>query len=178
MRYKGPLTLALLLSSLPTIGQQKINFTVIDGEKYQGQDLSWAASHPTLAASPYVDRDRWYVIPRSADSHYYVQCLLNGFPVTFLIDTGATKTAIGLRVAKNAGIRAGVTGQVSTANGVGQAMETTGNQMLVGAFTLSDVPVVVSLNQANGDLALLGMDVLKRFRIFQGSDSLQLQRIN
>ncbi len=178
MRYKGLLALALLLSSLSSNGQQKITFTVIDGKKYQGEELKWAASHPALTTSPYLDRDKWYVVPRSADSHYYVQCFLNGFPVTFLIDTGATKTAIGLHVAKNAGIRAGVTGQVSTANGVGQAMETTGNQMQVGAFTLSDVPVVVSLNQANGDLALLGMDVLKRFRIFQGSDSLQLQRIN
>ncbi len=178
MRTKGLLPLALLLSSLPSIGQEKTTFTVIDGKKYQGAELTWAASHPALTTSPYLDRDNWYVVPRSADSHYYVQCRLNGFPVTFLIDTGATKTAIGLRVAKNAVIRAGVTGQVSTANGVGQAMETTGNQMQVGAFTLSDVPVVVSLNQANGDLALLGMDVLKRFRIFQGNDSLQLQRIN
>ena len=39
MRYKGPLTLALLLSSLPTIGQQKINFTVIDGKKYGASDF-------------------------------------------------------------------------------------------------------------------------------------------
>lgn len=178
MRYTGVLTLALLLGNVPAIGQQKINFVVIDGRKYQGEELQWAASHPALTTSPYLDSDKWYVVPRSADSHYYVQCLLNGFPVTFLIDTDATKTSIGLRVAKNAGIRAGVTGQVSTANGVGQAMETTGNQMQVGAYTLSDVPVVVSLNQANGDLALLGMDVLKRFRIFQGKDSLQLQRIN
>ena len=178
MRYVGLLTLALLVGNAPAIGQQKINFVVIDGKKYQGEELPWAASHPALTTSPYLDSDKWYVVPRSADSHYYVQCLLNGFPVTFLIDTGATKTSIGLRVAKNAGIRAGITGQVSTANGVGQAMETTGNQMQVGAYTLSDVPVVVSLNQANGDLALLGMDVLKRFRIFQGKDSLQLQRIN
>lgn len=178
MRYVGLLTLALLVGNAPAIGQQKINFVVIDGKKYQGEELPWAASHPALTTSPYLDSDKWYVVPRSADSHYYVQCLLNGFPVTFLIDTGATKTSIGLRVAKNAGIRAGVTGQVSTANRVGQAMETTGNQMQVGAYTLSDVPVVVSLNQANGDLALLGMDVLKRFRIFQGKDSLQLQRIN
>ena len=178
MRYKGLLTLALLLSSLPSIGQEKITFTVIDGKKYQGDELKWAASHPAQSTAPYLDKGGWFVVPRAADTHFYVQCLLNGCPVTFLIDTGATKTAIGVRVAKNAGIRAGESVQMGTANGVGQAMETFGNQMQVGAFTLGDVPVVVSLNQANGDLALLGMDVLKRFRIFQGRDALQLQRIN
>lgn len=103
---------------------------------------------------------------------------MNGYPVTFMIDTGASQTAIGLHIAKNAGIRAGVSGQVGTANGVGNIVQTEGNLLQVGAFTLSNIPVMVSLNTANPDLALLGMDVLKRFRMFQGQDSLQLQRIN
>ncbi len=178
MHKNTVLSIALLFLSLPALGQQKINYVVLDGKKYQGDELKWAASHPAQSTAPYLDKGSWFVVPRAADTHFYVQCLLNGFPVTFLIDTGATKTAIGVRVAKNAGIRAGESVQMGTANGVGQAMETFGNQMQVGAFTLGDVPVVVSLNQANGDLALLGMDVLKRFRIFQGRDALQLQRIN
>lgn len=177
--YRYSLLLVTILGfSVSSFAQQKLNFVVLDVGKYQGEQLKWAASHPTLITSPYLDKSNWYVVPRAADGHYWIPALINGFPVTFLIDTGATKTSIGMRVAKNAGIRAGLSTQIGTANGVGQAIESTGNQMQVGAFTMSDVPVMVSLNQANAELALLGMDVLKRFRIFQGQDSMQLQRIN
>lgn len=65
------------------------------------------------------DKNNWYIITRSADNHYYVPGAINGHPVTFMIDTGASSTAIGLGVARNAGIKAGESGQAQTANGVG-----------------------------------------------------------
>lgn len=170
--------LSLVCLAGPVVAQQRINYVVIDGKTYQGEQLKWAASHPSAVTAPYLDKNNWYVVPRAADGHYWIPAFINGFPVTFLIDTGATKTSVGARIAKNAGIRAGVSAQIGTANGVGNAMQSDGNYLQVGAFTLSNVPVLVSLNQANADMALLGMDVLRHFRIFQGQDSLQLQRLN
>ena len=172
------LFLCSLAWATQVFAQQKINYVVIDGKSYQGEQLKWAASHPNSVTAPYLDKSNWYVVPRSADGHYWIPAFINGFPVTFLLDTGATKTSIGARIAKNSGIRAGVSAQIGTANGIGSAMQSEGNYLQVGAFTLSDVPVMVSLNQANSDMALLGMDVLRHFRIFQGQDSIQLQRLN
>ena len=177
VRYCLPLLCALACST-QVFAQQKINYVVIDGKSYQGEQLKWAASHPNSVTAPYLDKSNWYVVPRAADNHYYVPGSINGHPVVFMLDTGATVTAIGARIARNAGIRAGESGQTMTANGIGAYAKSEGNYLQVGAFTLSDVPVGVVLNQASADMVLLGMDVLKRFRIFQGQDSMQLQRIN
>ena len=170
---------ALVLATTTFAQQQKvINYIVVDGGKYKGEELKWAASHPNPITTPYLDKSNWYVVPRAPDSHYYVPGSINGHPVVFMVDTGATVTAIGSRIARNAGIRAGESGQTMTANGIGAYAKTEGNYLQVGAFTLSEVTVAVVLNQASADMVLLGMDVLKRFRIFQGKDSMQLQRIN
>lgn len=179
--FKIILTLlaALIASSAIAQQQQKtINYVVFDGGKYKGEELKWASSNPKPSTTPYLDKSNWLIIPRAVDNHYYVPGTINGFPVTFMIDTGASITAIGLAVARNSGIRAGESGQTFTANGIGQFGQSTGNYLQVGPFTLSDVPVGVVLNQNSRDMVLLGMDVLKRFRTFQGQDAMQIQRIN
>lgn len=171
--------LAVAFSSAAIAQQTKvINYAVIDGGKYKGEELKWAASHPNTITTPYLDKNNWYVVPRSADNHFYIPGTINGNPVVFVVDTGASITAIGGHIAKNSGIRAGESGQTMTANGIGSYAKSEGNYLQVGAFTLSDVTVGVVLNQSSQDIVLLGMDVLKRFRIFQGQDSMQLQRIN
>ena len=177
---KTALAILLLFTVLSASAQQQkvINYVIVDGGKYKGEELKWAASHPNPTTTPYLDKSNWYVLPRSADNHYYVPGSINGHPVIFMVDTGATVTAIGARIARNAGIRAGESGQAMTANGIGAYAKSEGNYLQVGPFTLSDVPVGVVLNQASADMVLLGMDVLKKFRIFQGQDSMQLQRIN
>lgn len=179
LKQFGVAAMALFLATSALAQQQKvINYIVVDGGKYKGEELKWAASHPNSITAPYLDKSNWYVVPRALDNHYYVPGSINGHPVVFMVDTGATVTAIGSRIARNAGIRAGESGQTMTANGIGAYAKTEGNFLQVGAFTLSEVPVGVVLNQGSADMVLLGMDVLKRFRIFQGQDSMQLQRIN
>lgn len=172
--------LIVLLFGCAAFAQQQkvISYIVIDGGKYKGEELKWASTHPSPVTTPYLDKGNWFVIPRSPDNHYYVPGSINGYPVVYMIDTGATVTAVGSRIARNAGIRAGESGQAMTANGIGAYAKSEGNYLQVGAFTLSDVPIGVVLNQSSADMVLLGMDVLKRFRIFQGQDSMQLQRIN
>src|SRR5262249_31411852 len=44
------------------------------------------------------------VLPLRTDGHFWVEAQLNGEPVTFLIDTGATYTGISQSAAKRAGI--------------------------------------------------------------------------
>lgn len=96
----------------------------------------------------------------------------------FFWTRGPQRRQLGHESPRTPAFEQGVSAQIGTANGIGSAMQSEGNYLQVGAFNLSDVPVMVSLNQANADMALLGMDVLRHFRIFQGQDSIQLQRLN
>ena len=162
--------------ALPAVAQQKIAYTVFDGGKYQGEQLPWAASHPGFAEPALSSKDGWYSIRKAADGHFYVASFLNGFPVTFLIDTGASKSAVGMGIAKNAAIRAGVTGQAQTANGVGAVATSSGNQINVGPFAFAGMDVMVALNPASATMALLGMDVLKSFQLHQTKDTLMLRK--
>ncbi len=158
--------------------QQTFNFVVFDGGKYQGEQLRWASSNPAIGSGVMLQKDGWIAIPKSADGHYHLAATINGFPVTFLVDTGASQTFVGQDIARNAGIRAGLTEKVQTANGPMEVAATEGNRMVIGPYTLSDVRVSVGLSQKGISTPLLGMDVLKRFRIVQEQNTLMLQPVS
>lgn len=173
----GSLLFGLALTGLAGSlwAQQQMTFIIIDGQAYQGAQLPWAARNPNQATAPFMNTEDWFVIHRSMDGHYWIPSYLNGHAINFMVDTGATKSFIGVRHAKNAGIRAGLKTKSFTANGIGEALETHGNKLRFGPFSFDDVPVTVGTNPANQELALLGMDVLKRFRILQEDNLLMLQ---
>lgn len=65
--------------------------------------LLWPSSHKSASASaPSGASD--VVIARSGDHHYYADANVNGRPVHFMIDTGASETALTEEDARNAGI--------------------------------------------------------------------------
>lgn len=173
------LILLLAAISLEASAQQpqKTSYVVLDGAVYKGEQLPLAASHPSFAEPALMSRDGWYSIRRSKDGHFNVLAFLNGFPVVFLVDTGATKSAVSMTIARNAGIKAGVAGQSQTANGMGSIALSSGNQLNVGPFAFSGVEILVTLNQAGPSIALLGMDVLKQFQILQTQDTLMLKKL-
>ena len=47
------------------------------------------------------------VIPVSRDGHYYLDGAVNGVPLRFMIDTGATYVAVGAEFARTAGLLRG-----------------------------------------------------------------------
>ena len=167
---------ALLFVSFQAFAQKTISYTVFDGVEYNGDQLQWAASHPVFAEPALTGKDGWYSVRKSADGHFYTAGFLNGYPVVFLVDTGATNTVVGPSIARNAGIRAGVTGKSQTANGIGAVATSSGNQINVGPFGFSGVDVVVTLSHNTPTLALLGMDVMKRFQLHQTNNSLMLKQ--
>ena len=166
--------LFLVSVSFPAVAQQSISYTVLDGSAYKGDQLKWAVAHPVFAEPP-TSKDGWYSVHKSADGHFYLSGSLNGYPVVFLVDTGSTKTAVGLSIARNAGIRAGLTGKSQTANGVGAIATSSGNQIDIGPFGFSGIEVIVTLTQNMPTLALLGMDILKQFQMHQTKDTLMLK---
>jgi aspartyl protease family protein len=117
-------------------------------------------------------------VRKSADGHFYVSGFLNGFPTVFLVDTGASKTAVGISIARNAGIRAGLTSQAQTANGLSSVASSSGNQINVGPFGFASADVIVTVNQSLPNMALLGMDILKQFQLHQTQDTLMLKKLD
>lgn len=103
-------------------------------------------------------------IRRSADGHFYWPGQIQGQPVQFLIDTGATRTALPLALAQQLALPVGRPVQSSTAGGTVQGHMSRADVVLQGGITVASLNVTVL--PALGS-PLLGMDVLGRLRLTQ-----------
>ena len=104
-------------------------------------------------------------LTQTKDGHYFSGGAVNGFPVVFMVDTGATNVAISSNTASRAGITSCVARTFSTANGSVQGCKAIVENIVFGTFRLSNVEVAIMPNM-QGE-ALLGMNVLKGFHIEQ-----------
>jgi aspartyl protease family protein len=99
-------------------------------------------------------------VRRSGDGHFWVDAELNGEPVRFLIDSGATTTSISRDVARRAGIEpsSAFPAMVRTANGVVAVQRGQADRLKVGTIERRDVAVHIS--EAFGDMNVIGMNFL------------------
>jgi aspartyl protease family protein len=104
-------------------------------------------------------------VPRAHDGHYYLTALLDGTPVIFVVDTGATDIVLSQADARSVGIDVEnlmYTGRAGTANGVVHTARTTVDRLEIGPIVDEDVPVWVNDGEMN--TSLLGMAYLQRYR--------------
>lgn len=140
---------------------------------YIGQDpespakLMEMVKTPIQVPSPLYGMQGAVSIPRSADSHYYVHGFINGCPMLFLLDSGATTTTIQHRFAKVCGIQAGVESEVETGGGRIKVGLSEGNRVGVGPVAIDKVKIQVS---DKIPLSVLGMNVLGKFKMAIGAD--------
>ena len=101
-------------------------------------------------------------IQMSGDGHFYANARINGRPTRFLVDSGATTTAISARTASAAGIAIDdpFGAAIETANGRVVARRAIIKTMELGSITSAELPVVVA--DEFGDTNLLGMNFLAR----------------
>ena len=95
------------------------------------------------------------------DGHFWAQVKINGKDVDFMVDSGATQTAVSSDVAKEVGIDVDENGfpvVLSTANGRITAKRGVAQRLELGPIRLVDHKVTVSDNL--GDTNLLGMNFL------------------
>lgn len=94
------------------------------------------------------------------DGHFWVEAELNGEPVRFLIDSGATTTSISQETARRVGIvpRAGIPAIVKTANGTVAVQRGRADSLRVGNIEREDLAVHIS--EAFGDMNVIGMNFL------------------
>lgn len=116
------------------------------------------------------------VLKRSGDGHYIFPGTINGKPVTFLLDTGATLVSVPAHLAGKLGLEAGAYQQSITANGTVATRATRVESLSFGPFNVREVPA--SLNPGmGGDQVLLGMSVLKHLEFTQRGDTLILRAL-
>jgi aspartyl protease family protein len=114
------------------------------------------------------------VLQRNRAGHYVASGKINGEPVVFLIDTGATDVALPLAVARRLGLPLRTGGVSKTANGNVQTWKTRLDSLDLGGLVLHGVPASVLPNMP-GDEVLLGMSYLKRLELVQRGDTLTLR---
>ena len=115
------------------------------------------------------------VLQRNRSGHYVFDGEINHQNVTFLVDTGATMTAIPAHMQGALGLEAGPATSVSTANGTTTAYLTSLDQLALGDIELYDVRASIISGMAV-DEVLLGMNVLKHFELVQRGDQLIIRR--
>lgn len=102
-------------------------------------------------------------IAMAPDGHYWLQAQLNGVPANFLIDTGATLTAVSKGLADRAGLesrRGGLPVTINTANGPVGAHLATAGEIRFGNVAARGLDVVIA--PTLGDTNVVGMNLLSR----------------
>lgn len=104
-------------------------------------------------------------IAAAPDGHYWVDGTVNGTAARFLIDSGATITALSETTAKAAGLNIdpnAMPALIQTANGPAEVKRSSVGSLAIGPVHVSDLPVVVS--PAFGDVNVIGMNMLSQLR--------------
>ncbi|WP_133365707.1 retropepsin-like aspartic protease family protein [Qipengyuania sediminis] len=102
-------------------------------------------------------------IPLSPDGHYWVRARINGTPGNFLIDTGATISAISPALAERAGLeprRGGIPVNINTANGAVIAKIASARTIAFGNIEAQGIDVVIA--PGLGETNIIGMNFLSR----------------
>lgn len=103
----------------------------------------WLTSRSTAADRPAGPLE----LRRAADGLFYVEGMVNGAPVRFLVDTGASMIVLTAADARRVGAASGLSNvvlKVDTASGVGAMTRVTLRSVRVGASVSGQVPAVVA----------------------------------
>jgi aspartyl protease family protein len=117
-----------------------------------------------LPASMVSHPDGSIELRRASDGHFHAEALVNGVPVRFLVDTGASEVVLSAADAVRVGIdpaSLSFIGRARTANGVVATAPVRLARVELGGWTDAGVPASVGAGEL--DVSLLGMSYLDRF---------------
>lgn len=112
-------------------------------------------------------------LKQNPQGHYLTKGEINGHPVKFLVDTGATSVAIPTHVAERIGLKKGQQRRAMTAGGITVVHATRLDSVSLGDITLSRVEGSITSDMP-GDQILLGMTFLKKLNINQNDGVLTI----
>lgn len=116
-------------------------------------------SRPALSVS-----GRETIVPLASDGHFWIEAEVNGQPIEFLVDTGATFTGVGRGDAAALGIRPDpgrAPLELQTANGVITARLGRIDSLRFGNIEVRGLEVAVP-QETDDDTRVIGMNLLSR----------------
>jgi aspartyl protease family protein len=164
------------------VGQKWAGVTVISVERGEatveidGKQRVLKMGQHYRTAAPAADERQSVTLAADPRGHFIAQGAINGNPVRFLVDTGATVVALPAAEAVRLGIdyRKGQPGVSSTAGGMVSTYRVRFDTVRLGAIEVSGVDGVV-LEQGL-DIALLGMSFLNRVEMKRDGHTMVLIR--
>ncbi len=112
-------------------------------------------------------------LQRNRFGHYVATGAINGKPVEFMLDTGATDVSIPAGLADKLGLRRGRASVYQTANGPITAWQTSLDEIQLGPLRLGPVRASINPNDST-DAVLLGMSFLRHLDFKQQGNTLTL----
>lgn len=122
-----------------------------------------------------VTADGAVVIPRHHDGHFRVAGSINGVPVMFLVDTGASLVGVTAALAREAGLQGGDPITFQTANGPREGRVIASDSVTVRSLAVSGLRVGTGYTGRSDDDALLGQNFLRHFDVEMGRDRMVLR---
>ena len=112
------------------------------------------------------------VIERSHDQHFYVAGSINGYPVTFLVDTGASVVSVSEELARTIGLPPGAPSVFDTFGGRIAGRMVPEATVEAGGIRVDGIRVGVG---TTGRQALLGQNFLNKIELSQAGDRMTLR---
>lgn len=137
----------------------------------------WNDVRTDIAPQQMVSEAGTIEVPRAEDGHYYLTLDINGTPVQFLADTGATNMVLSDRDARRVGIDPEALvyiGTAQTANGTVRTARVTLPSVALGPYQDDDFTAWVNQGEMSG--SLLGMEYLSLYRVEIAEDMMILRR--
>ena len=128
----------------------------------------------SFAGGPATGERQSVSLTADARGHFSAGGSINGYPMTFLVDTGATSIAINADEAKRMGLnyKVGQAVGVGTAAGVVPAWRVTFNTVKVGSIVANQVEGLVM--ESGLSVPLLGMSFLNRMEMRRDGQTMTL----
>jgi aspartyl protease family protein len=116
------------------------------------------------------------VLPADSRGHFMTQGAINGRPVTFMLDTGATSIAMSAADAQRIGLdySKGQRVQMNTANGVASGYKLRLQSVRVDDVEVYDIDAIVSPQPM--PFVLLGNSFINRFSMRRDADQMVLEK--
>ena len=114
-------------------------------------------------------------LQRNRYGHYVASGKINSYPVTFMLDTGATHISIPENIAKKLNLKQGFPITVTTANGDIEVFATILDRVSLGGIELADISAGIN-PYMQGEEVLLGMSFLKHLNFSQEGDQLLIRQ--
>ncbi len=124
----------------------------------------WQDIRATVAPVQEVTGEGRLTVPLAPDGHFHLRAEVNGQPIRFVVDTGASAVVLSQKDAAKVGLKPAdlaYYAQARTANGTVATAPVTLDRVVIGPFDDRKVRAVVNAGEMDG--SLMGMSYLTSF---------------